>query len=46
MFLLSVILTAMAIYFTKQEYDNGRYEWAIFWAILLGWDLHTLLYNL
>jgi hypothetical protein len=46
MLLLNVILTIMAIYFAKQEYDNGRFEWAIFWAILLGWDLHTLLYNL
>lgn len=43
MFILSVILTLMALYFAKQAYDNYRISWAMFWACLFGWDLHTLL---
>ena len=43
MSLLNVVLTVIVAYFTKQEYDNGRYLWAIFWAVLLGWDLHTII---
>jgi hypothetical protein len=46
MILLNIILTAMAVYFAKREYDDGRIELAMFWAMLLGWDLHTLLYTL
>ena len=46
MFLLNIILTAIAIYFAKQEYDNGRIGMAMLWSFLLGWDLHTLIYIL
>ena len=46
MFLLTIILTAMAVYFAKQEYDNGRIGLAMLWAGILGWDLHTLVYIL
>ena len=43
MFVMNIIVTALALYFAKQEYDNGRIGWAMFWAFLLGWDLHTVL---
>lgn len=46
MFLFNLILTAIAVYFVKQEYEYRRTGWAIFWAILLGWDLHVLLSSL
>jgi hypothetical protein len=46
MLLLNLILTLVAAYFTREEYYNGRTGWAIFWAILLGWDFHTLIYTL
>jgi hypothetical protein len=46
MFLLNILLTMLAFYLAKKEYDNGRIEWAMFWSALLGWDLHTLIYIL
>jgi hypothetical protein len=42
MFYITIIITALALWFAKQEYDNGRIGWAMFWSALLGWDLHTL----
>lgn len=42
MLIIDIILTLLAAYFVKQEYDNGRTGWLILWAVLLGWDLHTL----
>jgi len=44
MFILHVIVTGVAIYFARKEYDEGRIGWAMFWAGLVGWDLHTLVY--
>jgi lipopolysaccharide export LptBFGC system permease protein LptF len=46
MLLLNLVLTLVAAYFTREEYNKGRIGWAIFWAILLGWDIHTLIYTL
>ena len=46
MLLLNLVLTLVAAYFTCEEYNKGRISWAIFWAILLGWDIHTLIYTL
>ena len=43
MILLTVVLTFMSVYFAKKEYEAGRISWAMFWACLLGWDVHTLL---
>jgi hypothetical protein len=43
MFIIHLLVTILTIYFTKQAYDNYRIGWAIFWAMLLGWDLHVLL---
>jgi hypothetical protein len=44
--LLTLIVTAIAVYFAKEEYENGRIAWAMFWSLLLGWDIHTLFYIL
>lgn len=46
MFSLHLIITAVAIYLAHKEYENGRFKWAMFWAGLVGWDLHTLIYVL
>jgi len=43
MILLNAVLTLLAVYFAKKEYESGRTIWAMFWAFLLGWDVHTLL---
>lgn len=43
MFFINLLVTILAAYFVKQEYDRDRIGWAILWAMLLGWDLHTLL---
>lgn len=43
MLYLTLILTLLAAWFAKQEYSNGRVEWAMFWAMLVGWDFHTLI---
>ena len=40
---LSIIATLVAAYFTKSDYDTQQYSSAIFWAVLLGWDIHTVL---
>lgn len=36
----------LTVWFAKREYDNGRVEWAMFWAMLVGWDLHALITHL
>jgi hypothetical protein len=46
MFFMNVVLTLMAVYFAKQEYENGRIGWAMLWSLLLGWDIHSLLSTL
>ena len=46
MFLLNLALLGIAVYFAKQEYDMGRISWAMFWSLLVGWDLHTLIYSI
>lgn len=43
MFWFSLLLTIMAFVFAKQEYEADRIGWAMFWAMLIGWDLHSLL---
>ena len=43
MFWLNLIITAITIYFAKEEYERGRIGFAMFWSVLVGWDLHTLL---
>jgi hypothetical protein len=40
---LSIFASLVAAYFTKNDYDNQQYGSAIFWAVLLGWDIHTVL---
>jgi hypothetical protein len=42
----NLLATALAVYFVKQEYENGRPIWLMVWSILLGWDIHTLLLSL
>ena len=46
MFYIDLFLTLLAAYFVKKEYDNGRMIWLALWAMLFGWDLHTLLTHL
>ena len=46
MFVLVLIGTAIAAYFAKDAYDNYRIGWAMFWSVLLGWDLHVILTGL
>jgi hypothetical protein len=41
--ILLIVLTLLSVYFAKKEYETGRIVWAMFWAFLLGWDVHTLL---
>jgi hypothetical protein len=43
MFMLTLFATLVAAYFAKEAYDGYRIGWGMFWALLLGWDLHTLL---
>ena len=43
MFTLHLIVTLVAAYFAKKSYDDYRIGWAMWWAGLLGWDLHTVL---
>jgi hypothetical protein len=43
LYYLEVALLLIAIYFAKQDYNNGRISWAMFWAFMVGWDLHTLI---
>jgi hypothetical protein len=45
--LINLLITGLAIYFVYEHYSNDRLKfWLIFWAILLGWDLHVLLEGL
>ena len=46
MFYVNVILTIMAIYFANKEYKNNNIKMAMFWSVLLGWDLQVLLSSL
>jgi len=46
MFYLTLAITLLTAWFAKKEYDNARIEWAMFWAMLVGWDLHALLSHL
>jgi hypothetical protein len=43
MFILTAFLTLVAVYFAKREYEEYRMGWAMFWACLVGYDLHSLL---
>jgi hypothetical protein len=43
MFLLDCILLVLSIYFAKEAYDNYKVELAMFWSMLVGWNVHTLL---
>jgi hypothetical protein len=43
MIILTIIATALSAYFAKEAYDQYRLGWAVFWSVLLGWDLHSLI---
>ena len=43
MLLLTILLAFIAIWFAHKEYMQGQIRMAMFWAGLLGWDLHSLL---
>ena len=42
-FTLFLIAFLASCYFAKEAYDDYRIGWAMFWAGLIGWYLHTLL---
>ena len=42
-FVLELIVLVASVYFAKEEYENGRIAPAMFWACLVGWNLHTIL---
>lgn len=46
MFILYLIVTAVAIYFAHKAYHDQKIGLAMFWSMLVGWDLHTLIYIL
>lgn len=41
-FYIIILLLLISIWFAKKDYDNGRVLWAMFWSMLVGWDLHAL----
>jgi hypothetical protein len=41
---INIIVTMVAVYFAKESYDRGQIGAAMFWSLLLGWDLHVLAY--
>jgi hypothetical protein len=43
MFLLNVLLLGIALYFAREEYNKDRTGMAMFWSMLIGWDLHVLI---
>jgi len=43
---LEIFATTLAIYFLSEAYKENQIGWAIFWGILLGWDIHSLLFTL
>ena len=46
MFILDLILLLISGFLAKHEYGTGRVLWAMFWSMLFGWDLHSLLLHL
>lgn len=46
MVLTHIILILLSAYFAKREYDAERMPLAMFWSLLLGWDIHALLLTL
>jgi hypothetical protein len=40
---LNLILTLATAYFVKQSFGEDREGWLVFWSIMLGWNIHTLL---
>jgi hypothetical protein len=43
MFIITVLLLFLALFFAKKEYDANRIKWAMFWSLLVGWDFHALI---
>ena len=39
------ILTIIAALAVRRAYDDGAFgdDWALLWAVLLGWNIHSLL---
>ena len=40
---VNLALLLITAWLAHREYNNGRVIWAMFWSMLVGWDLHTLL---
>ncbi len=40
---VNVFLLVLTTWFAFREYKNDRILWAMFWSMLVGWDLHTIL---
>jgi hypothetical protein len=42
-FVLEIVVLLASLYYAKEEYDNQRIGYAMLWASLVGWNLHTIL---
>jgi uncharacterized membrane protein len=42
-FVIGLIVLVASIYFAKESYDDQRIGSAMFWASLVGWNIHSLL---
>jgi hypothetical protein len=45
-FAINLFVLILAVYFAKESYDQYKIVPAMFWSLLVGWDLHTILYTL
>lgn len=46
MWLLTLVLAIISAYYARKEYKNYRIGAAMFWASLLGWNIHSLITKL
>lgn len=46
MIIINLILLFFSLYFAKEAYDNQRVKLAMLWAMLIGWNLHTIITTL
>lgn len=44
--MITFLLTILAAYMANRCYKNTEYEWAMFWSLMLGWNLHINLTDL
>ena len=44
--MITLLLTLLASYMAYRAYKQVRYIWAMFWALMVGWNLHVTLLDL